>query len=256
MSRYRPGRIGLLAGRQVGERHEQVARSAGPSSTNAPRLIGWPWSVNSSTPTRCICRSVPVDVGISNTGRSSASCSAAGDGVGRIGRVVAQRQQRVALVRRESGSSGSSRNALVLDRARVRRSRFDVRLRSSGAGGPDEQAAASAATTASDDESQSNDADASTKGYTRRCATAASASARRSATVLTGADLQHAAQRGQQRAQRVALGHRRERAPRRRLDALRRVVDEDARGRLVQRRLRMARRPSPAARASTALSAA
>ena len=71
--------------------------------------------------------------------------------------------------------------------------------------------------------------------YTRPRATAASASVRRSATVFTGLDLQDPAQRGQQRAQRVALGHRRERdscaAASTRCAG---IVDEHARSRHVQ----------------------
>jgi hypothetical protein len=49
-----------------------------PSSTKAPSVIGCPCSVNSSVPTTCIRRMVPVDVGMSNTGRCSDSLSMAG----------------------------------------------------------------------------------------------------------------------------------------------------------------------------------
>jgi hypothetical protein len=36
-----------------------------PFSTKAPSVIGWPFSVNSSKPTCCMRRIVPVEVGIS-----------------------------------------------------------------------------------------------------------------------------------------------------------------------------------------------
>ena len=86
-------------------------------------------------------------------------------------------------------------------------------------------------------------------------ATASSASRRRSATVLTGVTFNSRRSAASMRAQRVALGHRRERLARRRLDAHRRVVDEDARGVHVQRRARRAVASAAACARSTALSA-
>ena len=99
----RPGRS-PCAGREIVERDEEALEIGRAASTNAVSFSVSPLTVNSSVPTRRICRMVPVDVGISMTVRSLGRVQAGRHVV--VG--VDRESRRAGAVRRRAGGIGES----------------------------------------------------------------------------------------------------------------------------------------------------